>query len=193
MNSSGIKEEALRVEQFFKKAAARSAKEATPVAVYFAVDGKEAAEQFENNGWTATEARAAEMALCGTTMKEFAALYQRGFNLAGVFTNETIFPFGQKFLVVMEEGLRRFKEYCQQPNYIKKFTQLAGQRQLELAPGTISDVLIAHDDHCDIFRGGTCNCDPDIAQFVGGSDEERVKRIAESARNFTETVRKKRL
>lgn len=31
-------------------------------------------------------------------------------------------------------------------------------------PGTFSVIRVAHDDWCSIFRGGECDCYPDITQ-----------------------------
>jgi hypothetical protein len=45
-------------------------------------------------------------------------------------------------------------------NYWKKLMKLVEQEKLPL--GRIQDVDIYHDDRCRIYRGGYCNCDPEI-------------------------------
>ena len=32
--------------------------------------------------------------------------------------------------------------------------------------GEVAEITIQHDDWCAIFKGGKCNCDPDIIQHV---------------------------
>ncbi len=54
------------------------------------------------------------------------------------------------------------------PNYKKKISQL--QRKWKLSPGSVLSLNIQHDDWCAIFRGGICNCDPDI--FLDGVKQE---------------------
>jgi hypothetical protein len=44
-------------------------------------------------------------------------------------------------------------------NYMRKL--LAMQARGELTVG-VSDVEVAHDDWCRIYKGGYCNCDPEI-------------------------------
>jgi len=45
------------------------------------------------------------------------------------------------------------------PNYMKKILKKLKDRQL---PVGVTDVLVRHDDWCDIYKGLPCNCDPEI-------------------------------
>jgi hypothetical protein len=45
-------------------------------------------------------------------------------------------------------------------NYYKKLMALVAQA--EVARGRLSDVDIYHDAWCHIYRGGYCNCDPEV-------------------------------
>lgn len=75
-------------------------------------------------------------------------------------------------------------------NDVKAILQAIVSGKIRLSPG-VSDVEIRHDDWCNIFHGGQCNCNPSLTQNVGGSEQERVRRIVDSAAKFREVVRKK--
>jgi hypothetical protein len=45
-------------------------------------------------------------------------------------------------------------------NYFPKLMKFIEQHQLPR--GCISNVDICHDDWCRVYRGGYCNCDPEI-------------------------------
>jgi hypothetical protein len=45
-------------------------------------------------------------------------------------------------------------------NYLPKVLALSLAATLE--PGTVSAILVTHDDWCPIHRGGACTCDPDV-------------------------------
>ena len=40
---------------------------------------------------------------------------------------------------------------------------------LDLAPGTISNVLVEHDPDCPFNRGAMCSCRPDMSVFADGN------------------------
>ncbi len=46
-----------------------------------------------------------------------------------------------------------------QPNYLRRLTQALQGAQI---PPGYHNVKIRHDSWCAIFRGGACNCDPEI-------------------------------
>lgn len=46
------------------------------------------------------------------------------------------------------------------PNYLAKV--LGAYRRGAFRPGRVTIVHVYHDDWCAIFRGGPCNCDPEI-------------------------------
>ena len=48
-----------------------------------------------------------------------------------------------------------------QHNYAAKLLALIERERLDLAPG-IHHVDIHHDDWCAIYKGGTCDCAPDV-------------------------------
>ncbi len=45
-------------------------------------------------------------------------------------------------------------------NYLKKIERL--ERAGKLNPRGFTRVNVSHDSWCEIYRGGCCNCDPDI-------------------------------
>ena len=45
-------------------------------------------------------------------------------------------------------------------NYMKKLLKL--QAEGKLPKVGVNEVDVAHDDWCQVYRGGYCNCDPDI-------------------------------
>lgn len=45
-------------------------------------------------------------------------------------------------------------------NYVDKLRAM--QARGELPAGGVADVEIAHDGWCRVYKGGYCNCDPDI-------------------------------
>jgi hypothetical protein len=45
-------------------------------------------------------------------------------------------------------------------NFYKKLMKLVAEGKV--SPGRINEVDICHDDWCRIYRGGYCNCDPEI-------------------------------
>ena len=47
-----------------------------------------------------------------------------------------------------------------QHNYLNKL--LAMQARGELPPCGVAELEVAHEHRCRIYRGGYCNCDPDI-------------------------------
>ncbi|RYX81057.1 hypothetical protein EON83_25870 [bacterium] len=46
-----------------------------------------------------------------------------------------------------------------QHNYLKHLFDLHAS---ELKEGTVTTVAVAHDDWCQIFKGGKCNCNPTL-------------------------------
>ena len=45
-------------------------------------------------------------------------------------------------------------------NYYRKLIKLVEEGKLP--PGYVGEVDVYHDDWCRIYRGGYCNCDPEI-------------------------------
>jgi hypothetical protein len=43
-------------------------------------------------------------------------------------------------------------------NYMRKVLALGGL----VPPGALADIDTLHDDWCDVYHGGFCNCDPDV-------------------------------
>jgi hypothetical protein len=48
------------------------------------------------------------------------------------------------------------------PNYKMAIYQAIKEGLINPAPGTVTHIHVYHDDYCEIFKGGVCNCDPDI-------------------------------
>jgi hypothetical protein len=78
-------------------------------------------------------------------------------------------------------------------NYLKKLNQLIGQGILQTRPGVLSDVKIEHDEWCNIFRGGECNCDPTLTVRHNVTMDELVEHSRESAESFKAMVERKKL
>jgi hypothetical protein len=51
---------------------------------------------------------------------------------------------------------------CEQHNHVKKMRKMVAEGKLKPPPGEVSIANIFHDDWCNIFKGGYCNCDPAI-------------------------------
>ena len=49
-------------------------------------------------------------------------------------------------------------------NYVKKVLPIIAH--LELKPGSVVEWTTYHDDWCGFFRGGRCNCDPDLVPHI---------------------------
>lgn len=47
----------------------------------------------------------------------------------------------------------------QQHNYMKKIIQLKADGKIEL---DVANVYVSHDTWCAVYKGGYCNCNPDI-------------------------------
>jgi hypothetical protein len=45
-------------------------------------------------------------------------------------------------------------------NYYEKLMRLI--ERSELPPGRITEVNVYHDDWCRVYRGGYCDCDPEV-------------------------------
>lgn len=48
------------------------------------------------------------------------------------------------------------------PRYVKKMVRAYEVNKNLFKPGTVSIVNIYHDDGCEIFQGGECNCNFDM-------------------------------
>lgn len=49
-----------------------------------------------------------------------------------------------------------------QHNYQTKINRLLQAGQLTPQPGQVIKVHVYHDNYCQVFKGGLCNCNPDI-------------------------------
>lgn len=54
---------------------------------------------------------------------------------------------------------------------IERLADMLRTGQIEAQPGKISHVTIRHDDTCAIWKGGECDCDPEIV--LGQPSEAR--------------------
>lgn len=66
---------------------------------------------------------------------------------------------GPKRRVIMARNNKKRKD-----NYRVKLDRAAADGRLQVQPGTVSILNVRHDDWCSIFKGGACNCNPDIVQ-----------------------------
>lgn len=60
----------------------------------------------------------------------------------------------------------------QEPRHVTKLRDLLSTRELSFKPGTVTQLRVAHDDWCGVFKGRACDCDPDI-DVVRQNDEVR--------------------
>jgi hypothetical protein len=51
------------------------------------------------------------------------------------------------------------KRMAKIPNYVRKILEKLKNRR---PPVGVTNVLIRHDDWCDIFKGKPCNCNPGV-------------------------------
>ena len=73
-------------------------------------------------------------------------------------------------------------------NHIEKLIELLQVRALELQPG-LQFFTVLHDDWCDIFAGGFCNCDPEVIMRTPAA--ECLELGSSKARdNFMKLIRK---
>jgi len=49
------------------------------------------------------------------------------------------------------------------PNYIRALKAAIRSGKLKTAAGQVVHIDVAHDDWCAIFKGGICNCDPEVS------------------------------
>jgi hypothetical protein len=68
-------------------------------------------------------------------------------------------------------------------NYIKKIAILSLEGELPVAGKVDYDVW--HDDWCQIYRLGECNCDPEIS-FKEVTPENRDRIVAETVKDLAE-------
>lgn len=47
-------------------------------------------------------------------------------------------------------------------NYQKKILELTSQGKIDQTPGTVTLIDVKHDTWCNFFKGGSCNCQPEI-------------------------------
>ena len=76
-------------------------------------------------------------------------------------------------------------------NYQKKLERMFAAGELQPSVG-LNDLLVCHDDWCNCFRGGECNCDPDITLRTNVSIEDTLKLYEESRKAFRDLVNKKK-
>jgi len=54
-------------------------------------------------------------------------------------------------------------------NYMKRIATLQRAGKIPSAPG-VYQIDVRHDDWCNIYRGGYCNCDPEIVLRKDGKE-----------------------
>ena len=51
------------------------------------------------------------------------------------------------------------------PKYIKEIQQRLEAGEMTAPPGEVRHITVQHDDWCSIFRGGECNCKPEVGRL----------------------------
>ena len=65
------------------------------------------------------------------------------------------------------------------------------RKGLQAEKGKVSHLTIAHDDWCDIYNGGSCNCNPDV-DFGKPSPEKEREFLSQCEKNRRKRERRKR-
>ena len=78
-------------------------------------------------------------------------------------------------------------------NYIKKLQRLQLEGKVPIAQGKSYDTKIAHDDWCLVYKGGECNCDPEISfvEITERNAEPVLKQVAADSKEFRAKVKDK--
>lgn len=63
-------------------------------------------------------------------------------------------------------SLFRARPHGEPPSYLLEVLEIAKTA----TPGTVQYVNVAHDDGCEIFAGGACNCNP-VVELAGPPPE----------------------
>ncbi len=78
-------------------------------------------------------------------------------------------------------------------NYVKKLLQLQAEGKVPNGRGRVFSTAVKHYDWCRIYKGGECNCDPEIT-FTEVTNENRAEiaqHIDEETAEFRDKVKKK--
>lgn len=78
-------------------------------------------------------------------------------------------------------------------NYLKKLQRLQLEGKVPIEPGKSYDTKVAHDDWCNVYRGGECNCDPEISfiEITEQNAEKVLKQVAADSKEFRAKVKDK--
>lgn len=78
-------------------------------------------------------------------------------------------------------------------NYLKKLAKLQREGKVPAEKGKAYDARVAHDDWCQSYNGGYCNCDPDITfvEITKNNAEEVAKQVVADTKKFQEDMKKK--
>lgn len=49
------------------------------------------------------------------------------------------------------------------PHYLPALAEAIKDGRLPVARGKVNHAFVSHDDWCAIFKGGVCDCDPEVA------------------------------
>ncbi len=71
-------------------------------------------------------------------------------------------------------------------NYLKKLQRLQLEGKVPIELGKSYDTKISHDNWCQVYNGGECNCDPDISfvEITEKKAEQVLKQVAEDRKEF---------
>ena len=78
-------------------------------------------------------------------------------------------------------------------NYLKKLQRLQLEGKVPIEQGKSYDTKVAHDDWCNVYKGGECNCDPDISfiEITESNVQQVVKQVAADSKEFRAKVKDK--
>jgi hypothetical protein len=57
-------------------------------------------------------------------------------------------------------------------NYMKKFEKLVEEGKLVVPKGGLHLLNVEHDEWCKCYKGGRCNCDPNISFRTNVTEDE---------------------
>ena len=78
-------------------------------------------------------------------------------------------------------------------NYLKKLERMQREGKFPIEKGKQYSAKIAHDDWCQTYNGGDCNCDPEISfvEVTAENSEKVAKKIVEDSKAFRDRSKKK--
>ena len=80
-------------------------------------------------------------------------------------------------------------------NYEKKILALQAAGKVPSGPGKFYDCKVSHDDWCNVYRSGECNCDPEITytEITDKNRDQVAKMITDDSAEFRKKIEEKKV